>query len=429
MKVRKFSEEELSNLLERGAESKALDYKKDIDWDDKKQRAELTRDILAFANTEGGYIVIGVSDAEAGFEPAGLSGDTLGKLDTTRINEFVNNYADPPINAVLFKVAFKGKHYAIVYVPPFAVIPHVLKRDYDNILRPGDLLVRTDDNNSARIQRAEDMHALINRCIAKRRAEILRGVSRTLEGRMPAERSADQPIYETEHLKSGRSWGEMNVPAEFSAFREAWFHPVDFIGELVRPRKLPGLLDECQTKYHGRRFPYEGRGADRYQITGGIEYKRAGPVGHGYEYWRFLSNGFFNCRESLWEDTDPRFEGTVGIASLLEFACATLLFLGKLMERTSNEDGFIYNFRLGGCKNRSLKVDLQGRGPLLPGEYVCREDEIHVTGRYSKQLLTDQFEDCLVSIVDECFRLFNWSGNEEQLRKDIAGYLAQGRIV
>lgn len=53
---------ELIAVIERNFESKGLDYKGPCSWaaNDKKSCCELAKDIMAMANTEGGYIVIGV---------------------------------------------------------------------------------------------------------------------------------------------------------------------------------------------------------------------------------------------------------------------------------------------------------------------------------------------------------------------------------
>jgi hypothetical protein len=65
---------ELTAILLRGHESKDFDYKMAALWNetDKKACCELVKDILAMANTGGGFIVIGVSEPTTGFSLMGL---------------------------------------------------------------------------------------------------------------------------------------------------------------------------------------------------------------------------------------------------------------------------------------------------------------------------------------------------------------------
>jgi predicted HTH transcriptional regulator len=92
---------ELIAVLLKGVESKDLDYKSPISWDEsgKKSCCAIVKDILGMANTLGGFIVIGVSETPTGFSWDGLTQAQLDTFDTSRLNRFLQNYADPPINA------------------------------------------------------------------------------------------------------------------------------------------------------------------------------------------------------------------------------------------------------------------------------------------------------------------------------------------
>ncbi|MBE9569024.1 MAG: ATP-binding protein, partial [Proteobacteria bacterium] len=94
---------QLEEILLQGYESKDLDYKGPCQWDEKDKKAccEIVKDILAMANTLGGYIVIGVKENDKGFECQGLSVEQAKSFETSRLNRFLQNYADPPINALL----------------------------------------------------------------------------------------------------------------------------------------------------------------------------------------------------------------------------------------------------------------------------------------------------------------------------------------
>jgi predicted HTH transcriptional regulator len=106
-------------ILRRGFESKELDYKGPCAWDegDKKSCCEIVKDILAIANAKGGWIVIGVSEPPAGFSWDGLTDDQCKSFETSRLNRFVQNYFDPPINTCVIKHASQGRNFVVIQIP------------------------------------------------------------------------------------------------------------------------------------------------------------------------------------------------------------------------------------------------------------------------------------------------------------------------
>src|ERR1700733_518638 len=107
--------------IERNFESKDLDYKETLVWssDDKKPKCELVKDVLAMANTEGGQIVIGVSELGDGFLLTGVSEECAASVETSELCRFVQIYCDPPINLHVQKVIHKGLLFIVIEVPRF----------------------------------------------------------------------------------------------------------------------------------------------------------------------------------------------------------------------------------------------------------------------------------------------------------------------
>lgn len=101
------------------------------------------------ANTLGGFIVVGVSEPPTGFSWDGLTPFQLNSFDTSRVNRFLQNYADPPINASLRKVEDQGKHFVIIEVPRFTDTPHVCQKDFPGVLNVAAIYVRTDNNETS----------------------------------------------------------------------------------------------------------------------------------------------------------------------------------------------------------------------------------------------------------------------------------------
>src|ERR1700677_90416 len=154
---------ELIGIIERNFESKSLDYKGPMSWDanDKRKCCELVKDVLAFANTEGGYIVIGVSEADEGFELTGVSIEQAGSFEPSAICQFVQKYSDPPINVRVQKVVHQQKNFVILEIPRFSDTPHLCQKDFPYVLSDRTLYVRTDNNESAQIKSSADFRVVI----------------------------------------------------------------------------------------------------------------------------------------------------------------------------------------------------------------------------------------------------------------------------
>lgn len=86
---------EVINLILRPYESKEHEFKGPMAWNgaDKKACCELVKDILAMANTKGGFIVIGVEETGNGFIPSGLTSEQLTSFKSEEINRFIQRYA------------------------------------------------------------------------------------------------------------------------------------------------------------------------------------------------------------------------------------------------------------------------------------------------------------------------------------------------
>ncbi len=179
-------------ILMQGHESKELDYKAAIAWDevDKAGCCALVKDILAMANTRGGFVVIGVSEQATGYSFDGVSPAEAQTFDTTRLNRFLEGYAEPHINALLRKVTHGSKTFVIIEVPAFPDTPHVCQKAYPGVLTAPTIYVRTDNNESAPLRSAADFKGLVERAV-RNRGDALLGAFRSIltSGTKPPEPS------------------------------------------------------------------------------------------------------------------------------------------------------------------------------------------------------------------------------------------------
>ena len=170
-------------LVYRGVESDELDYKAAMNWNllSKSGRAKLVRHCLAFANTRGGYLVIGVGEDASGHpsDYQGLTKEELHSFDPSTVTSFIHRLTDPPINFTIERPEIDGKRYVIFAIKPFSSLPHICASGVDGELLQGVFYIRTKGASSRPAVSAMEMQGLIRRALRNQRAmlgQMLRGI-------------------------------------------------------------------------------------------------------------------------------------------------------------------------------------------------------------------------------------------------------------
>jgi hypothetical protein len=174
--------------IETNQEREFLDFKSTY-TDTQLHKLELVRDIVAMANTEGGYIVLGVnelSDAPLGFRwhPNGLSDEDITKLTTENVRGVLANYLQiiPDIVIDYTKETFPlGKYkdvkIGIIYIEASKdlilisnngdyqesiLVKGQRRMEQKQLFRAGDIFVRKGPRTE-RISSAEDWNRIKSR--------------------------------------------------------------------------------------------------------------------------------------------------------------------------------------------------------------------------------------------------------------------------
>lgn len=174
---------DLAELVTRKIESDELDYKSAMSWRDmtRQEKGKILRHLTAFANTRGGYLVIGVGEDASGVPAVytGLTGEQAAGFDPTAVGNFINAHVEPPIDYTIERPIVNGKQYVVFIVRPFKSLPHVCSRGVEGELQEGIFYIRTPEASSRPARRVHEMQNLIRRCMRNEREQlgrILRGI-------------------------------------------------------------------------------------------------------------------------------------------------------------------------------------------------------------------------------------------------------------
>ena len=314
-------------LVYRGVESDELDYKAAQDWDEltKAGKAKFVRHLLAFANTRGGYLVVGVGEDGSGY-PAlrtGLSDKQCASFDPSKVGAFVNSHVEPPIKFTIERPLIKGKRYAIFVIHPFDALPHVCANGVDGELQAGVFYIRTADASSRPARRALELADIIRRALRNQRemlGRMLRGL--LYENRTDftdSHSGSFDDAFTTASIYFRRRRSENENTVHLSLV----FAPEHRMEEAFETEELSAAVSTA-----GKQFP-----AERF-FTADLQ-KSCRPVNMGLRclaeknpcMWQLFKSGEFLFMADLQAQ-----DGKINAEEVLKFAAETVLFAGRLYQ-------------------------------------------------------------------------------------------------
>ena len=258
------TEERIQELIRQGNENRNLDYKCAFSWDEASHDAkcEIAKDVLAFANTrDGGVILIGVGDKTGAIE--GLTEAQSTSFDQTRFNDFVQKYTDPHHTSRVHRRTVDGHRFIVIDVPEFAEVPILCAKDAHSssdsskqILKKATLYKRTDKATSEAIADADEMRELLNRGLLRRQDELLKAIRQII---LPRESVEVQPEteFKAQIASAEKSLAQFKIESEneFLAGLPHWtleMQPEDYLPERITSlARLQRLVQESAISLRG----------------------------------------------------------------------------------------------------------------------------------------------------------------------------------
>ena len=372
---------DLEAILRRGFETKDLDYKGPCIWNEKEKKAccELVKDVLAIANAKGGFIVIGVSEIPTGFSWDGLTDEQCESFETSRLNRFIQNYTDPPINAHAVKYTSEDSRYVIIDIPRFSDTPHICQKDYPEVLEAGTIYVRTDNNESAPIKDSADMRAIVEHAVRNRSDQlltsfraILTGTSESLSGPSDIEQFTTQTGEAASHCNELVPSAATNL-----GFRETILHPARFDRLRFTMPDLEQMAETASVTYRG--WPYIFYAEKRADCITHREDSLDMLLSHseGFQFWRLHQSGCLYVNEMFQEDerTESRSKKVLGTVPFA-YTCAEAVqcLVDLFTDRLADDESVRLHMRLHGVQGRTLAMVRGDSYASTP--YQCEADQI-----------------------------------------------------
>jgi predicted HTH transcriptional regulator len=141
-KLKAMKRKELKELIEDG-EGPFVEFKRKFSTHDK-----IAREMLAFANTRGGYMIFGVDDDRT------VVGVESEKSEAELILEAAKNYCEPPLDVVLDYIELEGKEIVVVSIPESDQKPHRIQDYEDFDISKAIVCIRVNDKS---IQASKEM--------------------------------------------------------------------------------------------------------------------------------------------------------------------------------------------------------------------------------------------------------------------------------
>ena len=155
-------------------------------------KAVLAKAAIALANHGGGYVILGLREADTGgFEEAPGRPVNLERYSQDAVNGIVSRYCNPAFQCPVRVTQatggpLSGRTFPIVRIPSGHRVPVMAKRGAPEggscSMRTNDIFIRRPGPSSETPQNPQDWEALLHRCLLNQRDDLLNAFRHIIEG-------------------------------------------------------------------------------------------------------------------------------------------------------------------------------------------------------------------------------------------------------
>lgn len=138
--------DELYSLAAVGEQSRNVEIKRTMSWDNPDTQAKIVKAILGMSNIRnGGFLILGFEQSGNTFEPQGMDDDHLQTFDYDVVSGEVARYADPFVVFTMEPVVDPEENFTFLVftIQEFEEIPVICTRNGRENLREGTIYTRS----------------------------------------------------------------------------------------------------------------------------------------------------------------------------------------------------------------------------------------------------------------------------------------------
>lgn len=421
-----FTSDDLELILARGHETSGVEFKP-AGPSDGYLLAQVTRAVLGLANRrDGGYVIVGVSDDEAGVTPVGVNEEDLKTWNFDDVSAKINAFADPSVELSIFTPKRGDRIFVVIQVAEFSAVPVLCRRDWADkkqVLRRGACYVRSVTKpETSEIPTQTEMRELLDIATEKRlRSFFSLSASAGLSVQDLAQAAGAAKFAREPGVPEGPIQADIGTRGRW----ELRVHPVRYSEERLELDVLRPVMERCSVKVGGWSFPLVAP-QPRPVLEANALVQGEFQFQHYKEVWRLSTSGQFCDLMGIaedWRDESGFWPGEaswkpgarVGLQYLLRTLLQIFEFTSRLATAIPGEDDFKIQVHLYGLKNRELYVDAPGRMPFMPGAHVAAADSWSLSRQVDRATLARDSRTLATEAAKRLFAMFEFRLPTEQL--------------
>ena len=424
--------DELEAALLDPREDLSFEYKAWLDLGTNHGKATLAKAVIAMANADGGYIVIGY-DEEGDALRSVPRPDALCEITQDLVNGAVQRFVVPALHVRVDVVenARTGVRHPVVVVPSTATTPVMAVRDCENVLRQTRVYARQPGPRSEEPRTVEEWRALLDRCVRRSRTTMLDAIRAIVEGRVEEAGSETGPhdrlaaFVDAARKRHDELLDSTGLPPDASARLPLGRYEIGFAFEGAAP--APSLAELRRRIDEAHRVKLTGwptflvmtrRGLSPYAAEGGVEAWLGRPGIERFfgedpahsDFWRIVPEGMLYTRTGYDEDgvPDKADPGTAIDFTLPIWRVGEALLFARRLAATYNEvERITAKVRWSGLKGRALRTMSETRMPMSY-DRMSHTAEVESALSVTPEQVDDNLPEVLWSFVAPVYEVFDF---------------------